>query len=185
MGASGHHLLPKKPRGGDGMKFAYAGPPYMGCAKKYPEKTEVDHPELISRLTSDYPDGWALSLSSPSLRRLLPLCPIDARVMAWVKPFAVYKPNVGVAYAWEPVIVRGGRKRTRGQRTVKDWISANITLRKGLAGTKPENFALWLYEVFNARTGDSLDDLYPGTGIMGKCWERFIAERPAPEEVKA
>jgi hypothetical protein len=166
------------------MKFAYADPPYMGCAKKYPEKTEVDHAELINRLSVNYPDGWALSLHTPSLRHILPLCPLDIRIMAWVKPFAIYKPGVGVAYAWEPVIVRGGRKRTRRQMTVKDWVSANITLRKGLAGAKPEDFACWLYEVFNACAGDVLDDLYPGTGIMTRCWERFIAEHPAAEEEK-
>jgi hypothetical protein len=163
------------------MKFAYADPPYMGCAKKYPEKQEVNHSELIDRLTADYPDGWALSLSSPSLRYLLPLCPADVRVMAWVKPFAIYKPNVGVAYAWEPVIVRGGRRRTRKQPTVRDWVQVNITLKKGLVGAKPENFAFWLYEIFNAREGDTFDDLYPGTGIMSRCWERFIAEHSVSE----
>jgi hypothetical protein len=28
----------------------------------------------------------------------------------WVKPFAAFKPNVGLAYTWEPVILRGGRR---------------------------------------------------------------------------
>jgi hypothetical protein len=163
------------------MKFAYADPPYIGCGKKYPEKKEVNQAELVERLIDNYPDGWALSLSSPSLKYLLPLCPVDVRVMAWVKPFAVFKPNVGVAYAWEPVIVHGGRRRTRKQPTIKDWVSVNITLKKGLIGAKPENFAFWLYEIFNAREGDTLDDLYPGTGIMGRSWERFIAEHPVSE----
>ena len=90
------------------MRFAYADPPYVGCGHYYPEKAEVDQIALIDRLIGDYPDGWALSCSSPSLQRLLGACPRDVRVMAWVKPFAVFKPNVGVAYAWEPVIVRGG-----------------------------------------------------------------------------
>jgi hypothetical protein len=57
------------------MKFAYADLSYMGCAKKYPEKKEVDHSELINRLIADYPDGWALSLHTPSLRHILPFCP--------------------------------------------------------------------------------------------------------------
>ena len=156
------------------MKFAYADPPYMGCAKKYPEKREVDHAELVHHLVAAYPDGWALSLHSPSLKFILPLCPPDVRVMAWVKPFAIYKPNVGVAYAWEPVIVHGGRKRTRRQSTVKDWVSANITLRTGLVGAKPEGFAYWLYEIFNAHEEDTLHDLYPGTGNMTRYWKQFI-----------
>jgi hypothetical protein len=158
------------------MKFAYADPPYVGCAKKYPEKTEVDHAELINRLVAEYPDGWALSLSNPSLRYILSLCPLSARVMAWVKPFAIFKPNVGIAYAWEPVIVYGGRRRSREQKTVRDWVSANITLRRGVVGAKPPEFAYWLCEVLNASEGDSLDDLYPGTGIMAECWKRFIRE---------
>jgi hypothetical protein len=165
------------------MNFAYADPPYVGCAKKYPERTEVNHVELINKLIGSYPDGWALSLSSPSLRSLLPLCPPHVRVMAWTKPFAIYKPNVGIAYAWEPLIVYGGRKRTREQPTIKDWVSANITLRRGLVGAKPEAFGFWLCEIFNAYKGDTLDDLYPGTGIISRCWEHFIARRP-PEETE-
>lgn len=148
------------------MRFAYADPPYIGQAHRYPEKTEVDHRALIDRLVAEYPDGWALSASSPSLRELLPMYPPTVRVLAWVKPFAVFKPNVGVAYAWEPVIFHGGRKRTRQQPTIRDWVSANITLRKGLVGAKPPAFCEWLLGVLNIQEGDVLDDLYPGTGAM-------------------
>jgi hypothetical protein len=92
------------------MRFAYADPPYIGQAKKHYENEldyagEIDHRELIERLDRDY-DGWALSASSPSLREVLPMCPEGVRVEAWVKPFAAYKRNIRVAYAWEPVIVR-------------------------------------------------------------------------------
>lgn len=152
------------------MKFAYADPPYVGCSHLYKNEDtyagEVDHNELILRLVLDYPDGWALSCSSPSLRFLLPLCPDDVRVMAWVKPFAIYKPNVNPAYAWEPVIVRGGRKRTRNQQTTRDWVSCNITLQRGLTGVKPEGFCFWLFEVLNLEPGDTLDDLFPGSGAV-------------------
>jgi hypothetical protein len=88
--------------------------------------------------------------------------------MAWVKPFAVFKPNVGVAYAWEPVIVRGGRKRTREQPTVRDWVSEVITLKRGLTGAKPERFCRWILDVLNFQPGDTLDDLFPGTGVMAR-----------------
>jgi len=159
------------------MIFAFADPPYVGCAGLYPEKTEVDHAALLGRLKDEYPDGWALSCSSPSLRTLLPMCPEDARVMAWVKPFAVYKPNVGVAYAWEPAIVRGGRKRTRQQPTVPDWVSANITLRRGLVGAKPDDFCYRLFEWLNIEPGDELHDLFPGTGAVTKCLDVWLRQR--------
>ncbi len=158
------------------MKFAYADPPYLGCGQKYaalhPEALIWDDPEthrhLIERLGDEYPDGWALSLHEPSLRVLLPMCPDDVRVMPWVKPFAVFKPNVQRAYTWEPVIVRGGREMTRQDATVRDHLAESITMRKGLTGAKPPAFCRWLLRWFHYQTGDTLDDLFPGTGVMGE-----------------
>lgn len=160
---------------GSRMIFAYADPPYPGNGHRYPEKKEVDHRGLLQWLTTAYGDGWVLSTSSPALYDVLPLCPRGARVMSWVKPFAVFKPNVGVAYAWEPVIVWGGRKRTRQQATVRDWVSANITLKKGLVGAKPEAFCEWILDVLNVQTGDELHDLYPGTGMMSQTFAKRTA----------
>jgi hypothetical protein len=148
--------------------FAYADPPYPGCGHRYPEKKEVDHRELVDRLVAEYPDGWALSTSSVALKMVLNLCPDNVRVMAWVKPFAVFKPNVNPGYTWEPVIVSGGRRRTRQQPTARDWVSANITLKKGLVGAKPETFCAWILDVLNYQPGDTLDDLFPGTGVMSR-----------------
>ena len=152
------------------MKIAYADPPYIGQANKYPEKQEVDHKELIDMLCSNY-ECWALSASSPSLQYILSLCPTDVRVGAWVKPFCIFKPNVNPAYAWEPVIFRGERKkRSRQEPTVRDWVSASITLKKGIVGAKPQEFCGWLFELLGMNTEDTFDDLYPGTGIVTRCW---------------
>lgn len=160
------------------MKFAYCDPPYPGQAKRHYAKEasyagEVDHAALIRQLEADYPDGWALSSSASALKYVLPLCPDDVRVMAWVKPFCSFKPNVNPAYAWEPVLVHGGRHRTRKQDTVRDWVSANITLRRGLSGVKPEAFCHWLFEVLNMQEGDELVDLFPGTGAVTKAWQKW------------
>lgn len=155
------------------MRFAYADPPYIGCAHRYPETEEVDHGALIERLCQYYPDGWALSLHSPSLKQILSLCPDDVRVMAWVKPFCAFKANVNPAYAWEPVIVRGGRKRTREQPTVRDWVSAVITLKKGVVGAKPPAFCEWLFEVLGMQAEDEFHDLYPGSGAVSEAWESY------------
>ena len=161
------------------MRFAYADPPYIGQAKRHyshdPNCAEVDHAKLVARLVAEYPDGWALSLSSPSLKQILALCPDDVRVMAWVKPFCAFKANVNPAYAWEPVIVYGGRKRTRQQETTRDWVSCNITLQKGLCGAKPKEFCYWLFDVLNVQPGDSLDDLFPGTEIVGQCFREYTS----------
>lgn len=162
------------------MRFAYADPPYLGCGKLYvahhanalvwddPE----EHRRLILNLRNNYGDGWALSCSTPSLTVLLPMCPDEARVAAWVKPFAVFKPNVNPAYAWEPVIFYGGRKRNRNAITVRDWHSENITLQKKLPGAKPPKFADWILALLGVdfRAGDTIDDLFPGTHSMTLSW---------------
>src|SRR5436853_57781 len=93
------------------MKFAYADPPYIGQAKRHYDCAEIDHQWLIDSLCSDYPDGWALSASSPSLKTILPMCPPDVRIAAWCKNFCAFKKGVRPAYAWEPVIYRGGRNK--------------------------------------------------------------------------
>lgn len=157
--------------------LAYADPPYLGCGKLYKQHHEEalvwddleQHRNLIDSL-SQY-DAWAMSLSSPSLQRILPLCPADVRVAAWVKPFASFKPNVNPGYCWEPVIFRGSRKRERRDETVRDFLSASITLQKGLAGAKPIAFCLWILDLLGYESGDELIDIFPGTGSMAQALE--------------
>ncbi len=165
------------------MRVAYADPPYLGCCALYGHQhgTEGDcwdreytHALLIQRLRDEFPDGWALSCSSPSLQTMLTFCQKGVRVAAWVKPFAVFKPNVNPAYAWEPVIWIGGRvKRDRKEPTVRDWVSVEIALKKGLTGAKPEGFCWWLFDLLGLRTDDEFIDLFPGTGVVGRTWARY------------
>ncbi|HMB37396.1 MAG TPA: hypothetical protein VKV41_25340 [Methylomirabilota bacterium] len=149
------------------MRFAYADPPYPGYAGYYPEQTEVDQPRLIHQLVHEYPDGWALSTKSSALRELLPLCPDDVRVLAWVKPYTPFRAGVTVAYAWEPVLVRGGRKRPRTEDTVRDWHLESASLNgRILIGAKPPGFCHWVLDVLYALPGDEIVDLFPGTGAF-------------------
>jgi hypothetical protein len=172
------------------MRFAYADPPYLGKCGKFYEHNHPDgrcwddlvtHELLVKRLEAEYLDGWALSLSSPSLRDILPLCPPDVRIAAWVKPFCIFKKGVRPAYAWEPVLFRGGRNahhppplKGGKQTTPKDYVAANITLRKGLTGAKPPEFCEWVLDLLNVLPGDSVDDLFSGPGGMGGVIARRI-----------
>lgn len=168
------------------MKFAYADPPYLGCgrlyAKHHPDALVWDDPathhRLIERLCDEFPDGWAMSCHTPSLRTLLPMCPDDVRVASWCKSFGVFKPNVNPAYVWEPVLYRGGRKYTRQDNTVRDFMVCPITLMKGLPGAKPEEFCRWVIMLLNAQEGDELHDLFPGTGVMGRVFDEWCSALP-------
>jgi hypothetical protein len=168
------------------MRFAYADPPYLGLAEKFyghlhSEAADYDKPEthqaLIDRLCTEY-DGWAMSLHSPSLRQILPMCPPEARVGSWVKPFCSFKPGVGVAYAWEPVIFWGGRRRSREQETVRDWCAVNITLRKGFTGAKPLEFVWWVLDVLNVEPDDKFDDVFLGSGAVTAAYEAWLKRPP-------
>jgi hypothetical protein len=168
------------------LHLAYADPPYLGCCKLYGhhhpdgrcwDESET-HAQLVARLVRDFPDGWALSLSSTSLRTILPMCPEGSRVAAWVKPFCAFKRGVRPCYAWEPVVFYGGRNPAFGhphpppvkggkQTTPKDFLAAGITLKKGLTGAKPPAFNAWVLDLLGYKAGDELHDLFPGTGGMG------------------
>lgn len=165
------------------MRFAYADPPYLGCGAKLYQRPEWDsigtHRALVGTLCANYPDGWAMSLSSTTLRTILPLCPEDVRVGSWCKSFASFKPNVNPAYTWEPVIFRGGRtKRSRKEDTVRDYHVEPITLRRGTAGAKPPGFALWIVQLLGAdvRQGDTITDLFHGSGAMLGVWRMAHGE---------
>lgn len=164
------------------MRFAYADPPYLGQGRRYaaqhPDARDWDDPEthrnLIARLRREYPNGWALSASAPSLRTLLPMCPMDSRVAAWVKPFCAYKRNVRVAYSWEPVIFYRGRVSSRdGAAVGRDHLSQPITLARGLVGAKSEAFCRWVLVLLGYVEGDQVDDLFPGTGVMGRVLDQM------------
>ncbi len=155
------------------MRLAYADPPYLGCARRYREHPEAhiwddpaSHGDLMASLEDSY-DGWALSAGMNSLQTLLPLAPAGIRIASWVKPFSAAFPTVRVAYAWEPVIYRPARPLTRdGAPSVKDFLIENMALGRGLVGAKPERFCRWVLDLLGYLEGDTVEDLFPGTGVM-------------------
>lgn len=169
------------------MRFAYADPPYLGLAKKFYDDPTYDHVSahcaLIERLFNEF-EGWALSCHQPSRDTILTLIHLvrpDAKIRegVWVKPFCSFKPGVNPAYAWEPVFFYGGRKRGRDIPTLRDFVSANITLKKGLRGAKPSPVFEWIFEMLGARPDDEFVDIFPGTGGGSVAWEAWRAQRAA------
>lgn len=161
--------------GRETMKIAYADPPYPGCAHLYKDHAdyggEVDYPALVARLESEF-DGWVLHTNSVSIPILARLLPLGVRWMAWVKPFAAFKRNVSVAYAWEPVIVKTARKPVVSHRCVmRDWVAESITLKRGLTGVKPAAVCHWAFEMVGATPDDELTDLFPGSGAVSRAWD--------------
>jgi hypothetical protein len=165
-------------------RFAYADPPYPGqSAKHYVDHPdyagEVDHRDLLLRLKTY--DGWVLHTASTTLADVLKYAAWEGvtgfRIMAWVKPFAAFKRNVSVAYAWEPVLVKPVRKPVvTGRIVMRDWVSESITLRRGLTGAKPEAVCRWAFEVAGLEPDDEFVDLFPGSGAVTRAWEAWRSQ---------
>jgi hypothetical protein len=160
------------------MRLAYADPPYPGRAHLYVDHPdyagEVDHRELALTLATQY-DGWALSTSAAALPEVIGyLAEAGAhgtRLLAWVKHT--------VTVSWEPVIVCPARK----PEGVRDWIQVEPDSYQWrekpesyVIGQKPEAFCMWLFEWLGAEADDELDDLFPGSGNVGKAWEKWQAQ---------
>lgn len=164
---------------GEPLRFAYADPPYPRKAHLYrghPDYAgEVDHTELVNRLVTGPWDGWALSTSADALPAVLRLCPDTVRVASWhrgERPTRSYGP----LNAWEPVIYSGGRPITdpdledRRVDALAYTSRARTTDPDRVIGAKPAAFAFWMFRLLGARIGDTLDDLYPGSGGIARAW---------------
>lgn len=186
------------------MKFAYADPPYLGRGEYYtahhPDARAWDDPEthraLIGRLQADYPDGWAMSLSEQSLRVILPMCPAGARVAAWItdRPRFAGKP-VAVRRHFEPVIFVGGREHAETGNRTADFVitkqqptgqpryvmnKSDIRSGKTFLGRKPHQFCIWMLDLLGVQRGDTVDDLFPGSGAVGHAIAERLGREPEP-----
>lgn len=175
-----------------GRRFAYADPPYLGCAVRYygdkhAEAAEYDDPAshhaLIDRLEAEFPDGWALSCHVPSLPVLLPMCRPGVRIAAWTKPFSGMRPHVRARFAWEPVIYRTSLAWDFGPQFV-DTFSADAPRRNSLAngfpGKKPAAFTAWIMDLLGWMPGDDLVDMFPGSGAVLEAY-RHVQQAHQPE----
>jgi hypothetical protein len=166
----------------------------------------VDHAALLSRLATY--DGWALSTSARALPAVLALAvaqDLPVRVAAWVRgprPHATARHAVN---AWEPVIYvpvasagtrdgsaaaahdtsRGpGAGATRRVDVLTYGVSPMVTLPTRVIGAKPAAFCRWMFDLVGATPGDTLDDLFPGSGIVGKSWALFAGSEQTKGPVR-
>jgi len=52
---------------------------------------------------------------------------------------------------------------------------ARPTLPTSVVGMKPPAFCEWVFRLLGALPGDTLDDLYPGSGIIGRSWRLYTS----------
>lgn len=85
---------------------------------------------------------------------------------------------------WEPVIWWRGRidKVAMSPRDYTVYSTApRSAARDGIIGGKPRAFCFWVFALLGAENGDTLDDLFPGTGAVGAAWADYMGEKcPLP-----
>lgn len=174
------------------LSLAYADPPYPGLAERHyrdhPDFAgEVDHYDLVARLEAEYPDGWALSTSSRALPAILryDTCPTDVLVASWHRGPRSTRSALPLQ-AWEPVIYRGGRQLppadgpTERTDALEYVARARTTDPKRVTGAKPAKFLWWMFDLLGALPGDTLADLFPGSGGVARAWRIYTAGPPRP-----
>lgn len=155
------------------MRFGYADPPYPNTAHNYPERTEVDHVDLVANLQREY-DGWLLHSNSQSIPQLVGIVPSGTRILAWGKYHGLPVTSAGLVYTWEPIFLKPVR---RPSDYVRDslWFDMADQL-KWMRGQKPIPVVTWLFRAAGLRAGDELIDLFPGTGAVGRAWSEFSSQ---------
>lgn len=168
------------------ISVAYADPPYPGKAGLYRDHPdyagEVDHVELVDRLVSEFPDGWAVSTSAEALPKILELCPEGTRVAAWVRGPRANPAALRPQNAWEPVLYLGGRLRRAsipGRRVdaLVHAAKARTTDPDRVIGAKPAAFVWWMFELLGLEPHDELSDLFPGSGGVLRAWEIYTSSQ--------
>jgi len=161
------------------LRLAYADPPYPGKARLYRDHPdyggEVDHAALIERLSAY--DGWALSTSAGTLAEVLALCPPGVRVAAWHRGERVTRSRYPLN-AWEPVIYHGGRQLPGVLRRADSLVCGvtPVSTRPGhVIGAKPAAVCRWIFTLLGAGPGDTLDDLFPGSGAVSRAWAAYTS----------
>lgn len=183
------------------LRIAYADPPYPGKASIYRDHPdfagEVDHAELLSRLATY--DGWALSTSAAAVPAIAALCvarDLAPRLAIWVRPPRPHA-TARILTAFEAVLFRPARRvvddvglrvSPAGDERVAripplrvDDVLLGVaprsrpTLPTAVVGMKPPAFCEWVFRLLGALPGDTLDDLYPGSGIVGRSWRLYTS----------
>ena len=171
------------PGPGSPRRLAYADPPYPGKSSLYYREHpdfagEVDHAALLSRLATY--DGWALSTSAAALPSVLALAvaqDLSVRVAAWMRGARPHSTARYPVNGWEPVIYVPVPSRVAGEPrrvdALQHGVSPMLTLPSRVTGAKPAAFCRWIFDLVGATSTDTLDDLFPGSGIVGKTWALY------------
>lgn len=187
-------------------RLAIADPPYLGRAVRWygvggcgngkgdgqadnhPEAHLWDNPEqhreLVRQLDRDY-DGWAVAMSVHSLSTYLDVVETDSRngirVCVWHKPAAVTSGS-RITNNWEPVLIRvpNDRKGWASELARTSDVLSCVPPRRNFVGSKPAAWTKWVLDLMGYCEGDTVDDLFYGSGAVSAITEEINRNTEEP-----
>lgn len=154
-------------------------------ADNHPEAAKwndpATHRRLAERLMSSF-DGWAIACPPDAVAAgvYAPL-PYGTRVMVWHRTNALPSRSL-IGTRWEAVLVCPPAARVglpAGRRQVHDVLSCSAP-GAGFAGAKPQAWTRWVLDAlgYDPET-DTVDDLFPGSGAVGRAVAQGVLDFPA------
>lgn len=177
------------------MRLAIADPPYLGRADRWygsgrghrgglgraaahEAAAEWDspatHQALVERLEAEY-EGWVIAAAADSISTYLKVCRPDVRLMIWNKGNAI-PSGARVANQFEVVFAKipvSRRGRSAG-RSVSDVLTVGNSYRHNFVGSKPYAWTHWVLDVLGYREGDTVHDLFAGSGAVTLAQELYV-----------
>ena len=71
----------------------------------------------------------------------------------------------------------GGQRRTD---SLVCGVGPLDTLPGWVIGAKPAAVCRWIFTLLGAAPGDTLDDLFPGSGAVSRAWAAYTGQDPSP-----
>ena len=107
---------------------------------------------------------------------------VDVSVAAWFRGERRVRTSRPLS-SWEPVVyVPARRVVVPSSSAVCDALvhraRPRMTEPRRVVGQKPAAFAFWLFGLLGARPGDTMDDMFPGSGTIGRAWTMFSDMAP-------
>jgi hypothetical protein len=169
---------------------------------------EVDIPALLSRLATYDGWALSTSAAAlPQVLAECVSRRLPVHVAPWVKQPRPHK-SARILNAWEAVIYSPARgiipqrdpgdtspgtraTRPKGSRSdtskpplqvIDTLVGVNPRRRPTLPGNcigmKPPAFCEWIFRLLAGLPGDTLEDLFPGSGIVTRCWHDYTGQPP-------
>jgi hypothetical protein len=182
--ATGHGAQPRATRWYGAGSTRTAGGNYLP-GDVHPAAAEWDDPArhraLLADLVAGY-DGWAIATTPDAVAAVYPPLPVGTRLLVWHKLRAI-PTGARIASGWEAVLLDppAARRAAAAAAQVSDVLRCAAPTG-AFAGAKPFAWTRWVLDALGYdQDTDTVDDLFPGSGAVGRAVDQQALWNNTPE----